>query len=144
MTGRVPQSAEALVRVKAQLLLQKAELTASLTVLDCEITQLHSALNALKAQEATETAACSEASARVLRLLDETEGGLTETVTALRNSSASGVGCFEGRREALEAALQAVELRGSLEKQHCEVHKAQCCRCGRRIEGLWCPLCCSN
>lgn len=132
------------MRAKAQLLLQKAELTASLTALDCEITHLHSSINALKAQEATETAACSEASARVMRLLDETEGGLTETVAALRKSSGCGVGCFEGRRQALDAALQAVELRGALEKQHWEVHTTQCCGCGRRIEGLWCPLCCSN
>jgi len=141
---RVPQSAESLVHAKAQLLLQKAELTACLSALDSEITQLHSTINALKTQEATETAACADASARVLRLLDETEGCLTETVAELRKSSVRGVGSFEGLREALEGALQLAELRDALEKQHCAVHRTECCKCRQMIEGLRCPFCFSN
>lgn len=144
MDRRVPQSASELVRTKAQLLLQKAELTANLTGLDYEIAQLHSVINALKAQEATEDTSCAAATARVWRLLDEMHGSLTEAASELRRSSVSGIASHEGLREGVETALELRKLMELTERQHRDIHGLDCGKCKRKIAGFRCPICFPN
>lgn len=144
MARRVPLSASELVHTKAQLLLQNAELTASLAGLDYEIAQLHSVINALKVQEATEDTSREAATARIWRLMDEMQGSLIETASDLRQSSVSGIPSYEGLRERVGTALELQKLEGRIEKQHRDIHGLACGKCKRRISGVGCPICFAN
>ena len=138
---RIDHSIEVLVRNKAELLLQKVDLTASISALDYEIAQLHENLNALKAKESIETAAYTDATVRILRLLDEQEGCLTETISSLQFSCEASFPNNERLWEGVEVSWEVHKGKRELETWHRERHRRMCEKCEGSADRENCPIC---